>query len=144
MATNEQIDRIVRKMETMRPAEPFKKLDESRAGISATLKLLDDLGGEATAGQISTNLHISTARVAVLIKKMVQKELVTKERGKDDARMTVVKLTEHGKDVFLQIENHLHRQIENIIDAVGEEKLLEFLAISKQICDVIQKPNIDF
>ena len=75
MATTEQIEMMLRKVNKARPSEFFKHSDETQAGIGAVLRLLDS-SQSATAGQIGDALNISTARVAVLIRKMVEKGLV--------------------------------------------------------------------
>lgn len=144
MATTEQIESILEKMENSHPKNFFKKVNDTQAGIGAVLRLLSESGEEVTAGKISEELDVSTARVAVLIKKMASKGLVIKEQSLRDGRVTVVKLTEYGKDTVCKIREDLYQQIGQVIDNVGEERLLEFIAISNEIREVMKGPNIKF
>ena len=78
MATDKQILNMLKQMTSAHPAELFKHMDDTRAGIGAVLKLLYTADAPITAGMISERLNVSTARVAVVLKKMDAKGLFTK------------------------------------------------------------------
>ena len=96
MATQEQIASILSQLVALHPADCFKPIDAANAGLGAVLRLLYLDDQPVTAGTIREKLHVSTARVAVLLKKLVAKGLVTKGRDPVDARVTVVALTPLG------------------------------------------------
>ena len=85
MATPEQIASILSQLVALHPADCFKPIDAANAGLGAVLRLLYLADQPVTAGTISEKLHVSTARVAVLLKKLVAKGLVTKGRDPVDA-----------------------------------------------------------
>lgn len=143
MATEEQIERMLKKFEKAYPADFFKHVTETRAGIGAVLRLLYESNGTVTAGKISEVLEISTARVAVLLKKMVARNLITKERGITDARLTIVKLSELGEKTIKEMRDEMGQQMNLLIDTVGEERLMEFVAISEEIETVVAGPTFD-
>ncbi len=145
MATREQIEKIHSEMEKAQPVDFFRNINKTQAGVGAVLRMLYDSDGTVTAGQISEALGVSTARVAVLLKKMDSKGLITKDHKCDDARVTVVRITERGHEIVTTMRDDLFTQIGNIIDTVGEERLLEFIEISKEIKAVVKAPpEIDF
>ena len=78
MATQDEVELILENLQEVHPAEFFKTLNEENAGIGAVLRYLNEAEGDVTAGNISKYLHVSTARVAVLLKKMAVQGLVTK------------------------------------------------------------------
>ena len=121
-----------------------KCVRHTRAGIGAVLCLLYEADGALTAGKISDLLQISTARVAVLIKKMDAKGLVTKERGIVDARRTIVRLTACGEQLVQEMQDVLYRQIGLAIDAVGEERLLDFIETAKELRCVMEPHDFRF
>lgn len=133
MAEKAQIELVLSRMKQARPAEFFKCMDETQAGIGAVLRLLHESSGTVTAGRISDVLDISTARVAVLLKKMSAKGLITKARGVLDARTTVVSLTSAGEQVIEDILAQLYRQVGLAIDTVGEQRLLDFIATAEEL-----------
>lgn len=144
MASRKQIEMIIEKMEASNPVELFKNLSETQRGIGAVLRLLYESNGTTTAGKISEELNVSTARVAVLLKKMVAKGLLTKEKGITDGRVTLVRLTELGDKTVSKMRDEMCEQVGCIIDTVGEERLLEFIDISNEIISVVKAPNFDF
>lgn len=144
MATEAQIERMLAALERVHPVAFFRRIDETQAGIGAVLRLLRTGEGEVTAGKISEALNISTARVAVLIRKMAAKGLITKSRGSADARVTMVGLTEFGVKTADEMRRGIYRQIGLVIDAVGEERLWQFLDIAAEIQAAVDPPHFCF
>lgn len=139
MATQEQIERIATALCTAPPKAFFQTMDETQAGIGAVLRLLSETEGTVTAGRIAELMNVSTARVAVLLKKMVAKDLIVKEAHPDDARVTVVQLSEKGEQTAAAIRANIHRKIGLVIDRIGMERMLEFAEVSQMIHQVSQE-----
>ena len=144
MATIAQIERMLAELERIHPVAFFRRMDETQAGIGAVLRLLYTSEEEITAGKISEVLNISTARVAVLIRKMAAKGLITKARSSADARVTMVGLTELGVKTVEEMRREMYRQMGLVIDAVGEERLREFLEIAAEIRAAVNPPQFCF
>ena len=141
MATDKQILNMLKQMTSAHPAELFKHMDDTRAGIGAVLKLLYTADAPITAGMISEWLNVSTARVAVLLKKMDAKGLITKEKDPVDARVTIVNLTDFGRKTIESMWEDVKSQMGKVIDAIGEERLLEYIEISKEILQIVSPPD---
>lgn len=134
MATREQIEYIVRELPKAHPANFFKIFNDSNTGIGFAVKLLyaaED--NRLSAGAISEAMGVSTARVAVLLKKMEGKGLITRESDRTDARVTVACLSEAGKTVAEQMQENMLGHISYVIDKVGMEKLKQFIALSVEV-----------
>lgn len=144
MAAREQIEMVLAKMEKARPDDFFRKIDETQTGIFAVLRLLNESGETVIAGRISDALNVSTARVAVLLKKMAAKGLIIKEKSARDGRSTVVKLTEQGQKQVSEMQSNLYAKVSYVIDTVGEERVLEFIAIAGEIRAALKEPRSDF
>lgn len=142
MAAQEQIETLLQQLRQAPPSACFQRIDENAAGIRAILKYLRETSETVTAGRISEKLGVSTARVAVLLKKMVAKGLIEKMRDPADARIVVVRLSEHGAKTAEKIRSGVYAQVGAIIDRVGMERMLEFAAISNEIRTVMQAPEI--
>lgn len=141
MATDKQISNILRQMMSAHPTEFFKHMDDTRAGIGAVLRLLYTVDTPVTAGMISEQLGVSTARVAVLLKKMDAKGLITKEKDPIDARVTIVKLTDFGRETIERMWEEVKSQVGKVIDEIGEDRLLEYIEISKEIGRIVSPPK---
>ena len=104
MFTREETIVIIQRILESRPTKLFKPLDETRAGLHCVLRMLDREEKPLTAGQISTKMGVSSARVAVLLRKMAEKGLIVREGSPDDARKSMISLSDKGRS---QIENAL-------------------------------------
>lgn len=144
MATEAQIETLLEYFKKAPPSECFQNFDMNTAGIRAILKLLNETQDERiTAGKISECMHVSTARVAVLLKKMVAKGLIEKQTDSADGRVVVVHLSAQGQQTATQLKENLYRHISDMIDKVGMEKMLTFAEISAELHDVLKKPETD-
>lgn len=144
MAANEEIETLLSELRQEVPSEQFKNIDRSTAGVRAILAYLSHEEGRATAGQISSHMHVSTARVAVLLKKMLAKGLIVKESDPHDRRIVVVTLSEEGKKLADEMKKNLFTQVGEMIDKVGMERMMEFCAIARELRTVLPPPDIHF
>lgn len=140
MASREEIEVLLEQLQKAPPSEPFRNIDQNTAGIRAILRYLSITNDTVTAGMISEHMAVSTARVAVLLKKMVAKGLIEKEPSPADARVVVVRLSEQGKQTAERIKNGIYAHIGAMIDKVGMDRMLEFAAISNEIRS-LEKPT---
>lgn len=145
MATLEQIEVLMEQLKKAPPAECFQNFDMSTAGIRAILKILNETEGRVTAGDLSEYIKVSTARIAVLLKKMAAKGLIEKEHDLADGRVVVVKLTDSGKEIADKFKENLYAHIGEMIDKIGMDRMLEFAAISNEIKSLIKTshPKLD-
>lgn len=139
MATQKQIKTLLEALRKAPPAEHFQKIDKSSVGVRAILKHLSENSDQATAGEISKALGVSTARVAVLLKKMAGKGLLEKQSDPSDGRLVVVRLSQLGRDTAEQLRHELSARLGTLIDEIGMERMLEFAAISQEIQLAMEK-----
>lgn len=143
MPSQEQIQMVFEYIRDSHSGDFFERISETTKGIAAVLGYLYDTSETVTAGQISKVMNVSTARVAVLLKKMENKGLIIKETGTNDARTTVVRLSELGIKNAERLHNEIYSQISRMIDRIGMERLMEFIAVSKEIRSIIKAPTIE-
>ncbi len=143
MASREQIELLRRQLWEAVPMEFCKQIDQKQVGMEAILQLLLEADQTVTAGMLSEAMNVSTARMAVLLRKMSEKGLIVKETHALDGRVTVVRLTEHGEAIAGKKREEALRQIGAVIDKVGMERMQEFIRISKEIKEVIRCPEFD-
>lgn len=143
MASREQIELLRRQLWEAVPMEFCKQIDQKQVGMEAILQLLLEADQTLTAGMLSEAMNVSTARMAVLLRKMSEKGLIMKETHALDGRVTVVRLTEYGEAIAGKKREEALRQIGAVIDKVGMERMLEFIRISKEIKEVIRCPEFD-
>ncbi len=140
MATQEQIEELLTPLEHLHSGAFFKRIGEIGVGIGAVLRYLDQSESAVTAGEISRFLNVSTARVAVLLKKMEAKELIERQADTRDARKTVIRLSTYGEETVHRCRALLYRQVGEVIDRIGLDRMKEFIAVSEEIRTIMKPP----
>ena len=138
MATKEEIQKFMNMMDQMHPIREFSKIDATKAGIGAVMRFLDESGKPVTAGEISEQIHVSTARVAVLLKKMEAKGLIIRKSHDRDARITMVFLTEEGEKIIREIHQNMRKNVERMIDQIGAERLETAFTVMQEIRGILE------
>lgn len=137
MATQEQIHHIMALVQQAGPAQTLHCMDHTQAGIGAVMAVLSAASAPMTAGQIAQATQVSTARTAVLLKKMEQKGLILREKDPRDGRITRISLSPLGREQVNRIHSRLQQLTGHLIDRVGMEKLQTFLAIAGELRDCL-------
>ena len=143
IATQEEVLLVIRQMEASRPMDLFRKLNKAENGAGAVLRVLHRAGEPVTAGAISQAMGVSTARVAVLLKKLEGRGLIRRAPGAKDARKTMVRLTGAGDEKVAHMYSDYCAEIARLIDCVGMDRLGEFAAIAGEINAVMVGPSND-
>ena len=133
MAEEKDIDRIIETMFKKKPDTVNRKFAAENAGMNCVMRILDDAGGPMLAGDISRKACFSTARTAVLIKKMQEKGFVRREEDKKDRRKALITLTEKGSREVQQSTGEFREMVARLIDEIGMKELDEFCATAEKI-----------
>ncbi len=121
---------------------PFKVIEEFYKDIQGKnyiLKYLYEKKEDASAGELSTIMKVSTARVAALIKKLEKNNYIEKYNPSYDARITMVHLTKTGHDFIEKKLETIFDKVEKIIDAFGENKVDDFIYMAKELNKIFNK-----
>lgn len=139
MNLKEQTLKIIEKIKQIRAFESFKDLDEMNSGMGFILIYLLDAEKEVYATEISEKMHISRARIAMLVKKLISKGLLLKEKSTSDARKELIKLSDCGQKEAKKIKAKIFDNISKVVNELGIEKVEAFIETSQQIRDVMCK-----
>ncbi len=124
-----------------RPNEVFDEMNKSEVGFFAVIKYLYESSIDVTSADICKHLKISSARMAVLIKKLEKKGLVVKINSDKDARIKVLKLSKKGTEFAHKMKAHMYETMKKIIDEFGLDEIEElFSKLSRLKC--IMKENL--
>ncbi|MCQ2465345.1 MAG: MarR family transcriptional regulator [Oscillospiraceae bacterium] len=133
LITREETEIILERLVKSRPKKLFTHVDTENAGIMCLLKFLLDSGRPVTAGEISTYMHVSTARVAVLIKKLEKNSMIEKLADPSDARKTMVSISDNGIQTVNANREKCLDFFSAVIERTGKEKFLDFVKLSEEI-----------
>lgn len=133
MATKEEVEYVFDHLMIAKPEEIFMGMDKTKLGVGAVIRLLNTSDRPLSAGEISRSIRVSTARTAVLLKKMLAKGLILKDADELDGRKTLVTLSEKGKQSAQKAKTELFEQLAKAIDVLGMDKIKQFIALSIEI-----------
>lgn len=134
----EQIDTLLKKMVEAKPFELFNQIDETNKGMGFILGFLYKTKGDVYSIDIANALDVSTARIAVLLKKLEASELIIKSKCLSDARKIKVSLTEKGILKTEEAIEFLYSYFDKILSVVTIDEFNEFIRISEKIQNAIK------
>ncbi len=139
--TKEKTAELIRRLVSSRPKQMFKHIEDNNAGIGCVLRYLEETGRAVSAGEISEYMNVSTARVAVILRKMQEKQLIIKLTDPNDARKTMISLSEHGIQFIAEKKEKVLMYFSQVIESIGEERFTEFIEISEDIQAVVDSKD---
>ncbi len=125
------------------PPEIAEGFDKANAGIGAVMKFLYEKQEPVTAGAIAEELGVSTARVAVILKNMENKELIRKTKDEKDRRITRVELTESGQQAISKHMQKMDKDIRKVFSEIGRDKIEDFFGTAEQIRDIFLSDGME-
>ncbi len=123
MATKEEVYSVLKLMHIHRPQRILEEISKQRIGYMAVLMFLSEVKKEVNSVDISKALEISSARMAVLLKKLEQKNLIQKKHSKIDARAIIIEITNEGEKIVAEAKDNLFNVTQKLIDEIGLDEL---------------------
>jgi len=117
----------------------YTKMEDANRGENVLLSYLMYHNGEATPAELSEALHVSTARIAVLLNKMERKKLVERQKHPDNNRNTIVKLLPAGKKLNEEKEKDFNQGVISFFETLGEEKAALFVELQSELANFMIK-----
>lgn len=134
MKNEKQLKIIMKEIIEEKPFDVFEKINNQQPqGINNVLSFLFELDRPVTAGEIANKLEVSTARVAVLLKKLIKNKFVIKYTSKLDQRITMVEITEAGKKHIENYQKNITDYLKKILTELGEDDAKELIRICNRI-----------
>ena len=133
MHDQDQAQELLDEFISCMPKSFYKDLDATKRGTCFILAYLMRAENEMVAGDFSRMLHVSTARIAALLKKMEQGGLITRRHAAGDARRTVVEITPAGVEMAEKIREQALGKVERLLERFTKEELQTFIRLSYKI-----------
>ncbi len=142
MISDDEIREIIKKLEAIKPKKLIDDCHVNREGIIHALIYLYTIKKPVSAGDISKKLGVSTARVAVILRKMQEKELITKKSDPSDARKVVISITSKGEAFIDQRKSMFFNDVRDLVDKIGKERFDEFLNVLSEVHELMEERRI--
>lgn len=139
MASEELINKFKNLITSVSPDE-FIEFRKNHQGIGFILMYLyRNQDKEVLSGELASKLNVSTSRISTLLKKIESKGMIVRKSSPIDCRLTIVEITQKGKEEIIKKQKEGEKMLSQIIDYVGEEDLMEFFRISKKMKEALKK-----
>ena len=142
MISDDEVREIIKKLEAIKPKKLFDDCHVNKEGIMHALVYLYTSKEPVSAGDISKQLGVSTARVAVILRKMQEKGDITKETDPKDARKVVIRITSKGREFIEQRKSMFFNDIRDMTEKIGKERFDEFLDILSEVHEFMEARRI--
>lgn len=139
MNKNERASLYLKELAKCKPNHIFERFNNMEKGIQFILLYLYEHNKEIIAGDLASSLKVSTARIAVLLKKMEKRDLIIRRPSAQDGRKTVVELTDLGRKTVEAMRKKALDKMERLIEEIGEEDILAFIRISLKIREFMER-----
>ncbi len=139
MATKAEIEIVEKLLHENRPHKAFENVAKAEMGVLAVIRYLHRTEEETNSKDISRSLGISSARMAILLKKLENRNWITKVNSPTDARAVVVCLSDKGKEELEKKKKQMEDAIGEMIDEVGVEELEKMFQNLNKIKDIMRK-----
>lgn len=86
--------------------------------------------------ELAINLHISFSAATKIIDRLIEKNMVTRERKNDDRRIVKVMLTEKGRKMVLAYQKQKTETFERLLGMLTAEEQEHLIAIMEKIAGI--------
>ncbi|MBO4495835.1 MAG: MarR family transcriptional regulator [Clostridiales bacterium] len=142
MVSDQVVLELLQDFNSIKPLAFVQQMDIQSMGIGNVLGFLACSGREVSAGEISEYMNVSTARVAVLLKKMSDKGLIVKKNDPNDGRRVMVSITDLGQELLAEKQNEIILYGSAVVEHFGVERVRDFIQACREIRDVVEEVKI--
>ncbi len=108
-------------------------MSQSMKGEALVLQKIYDHGGRVSPGELSQELHMTSPRVAAVLRSLEKKKVVTKSVDPGDRRRFWVELTDLGKEMVKKKRTEFVQDIDDLLDFLGEEDAAELVRLTERV-----------
>ena len=130
---------LLEKMHALQKARPHKNINEALHGEMFVLHFISMQKSEVLPGDISTEMDVSSARVASALNSLENKGLITRRIDKSDRRKILVGLTPEGKDFAEKHYSFITGKAAELLSLLGEKDAKEYVRITGKLAKIIHE-----
>lgn len=110
-----------------------RRMSKFSQGMYFALQLLTSHAGDIHPRDLSQGMLVSSARVAALLNRMETQGLIRREPDAADNRQVVIRVTEKGAHLLLEMREDLLGDIAAALELIGPEDAQAYLRIQHKM-----------
>lgn len=123
-----EVEQVMELIQKSRPQNAFDKVRDVNIGMIGALDFLYEQGEEVRSKDISEALNISSARMAILLKKLEAKGFIEKTKSSIDGRSANIIISNKGWQFVHRIKESMAQTAQQLIDEFGFDALVILIA----------------
>lgn len=139
MNTEEMAEVIFQQLKPTSSSSLVESLNEFSRGEVGVLGYLAFDKDEATAGELSEMLNVSTARIASILNSLENKKYIKRKNDCFDKRKTLVVITDMGVELAVNTKKEIINKIVKVINDVGYDEIKKYINITLKIRKSLEK-----
>ena len=139
MNTEEMAEVIFQQLKPTSSSSLVESLNEFNRGEVGVLGYLAFDKDEATAGELSEMLNVSTARIASILNSLENKKYIKRKSDCLDKRKTLVVITDMGMELAVNTKKEIINKIVKVINDVGYDEIKDYINITLKIRKSLEK-----
>lgn len=139
MAKKEEVLHLMQRFKSIHHHHVFENTEMDQRGMNYVIKYLIEHDGISYTHELAREMNISTARVSNLINKLEAKSFVKRRTSKEDARKTIIEVTEAGRMHQQMLVDKLYQTFSMMIDEIGMDELNRFLDTLERLNNLMCK-----
>lgn len=116
-----------------------RKLSKLMKGEMFVLNYLKHHDNQAHPKNLSDEMIVSTARIAVILNHLEQDKLIMRIPDPTDNRQIIVRLSEKGIELLEKHHLEVVRYMAKILENLGEEDAREYVRIQKKLMNILSE-----
>ena len=124
-------------MQALHKARPQKHINDSLQGEAFVLRYIALHSGEVLPGEISSEMEVSSARIAAALNSLESKGLITRQIDLSDRRKILVGITPEGKALAEQQEQSVVEGAAKMLAQLGEYDAREYIRIMGRLAEIL-------
>ncbi|MGN1031447.1 MAG: MarR family winged helix-turn-helix transcriptional regulator [Butyricicoccaceae bacterium] len=124
---------LVKMRGDMQHLQVNRQISDMVKGELFVLAYLYEHSRTAYPKDLSRGMRVSTARIATLLNRLEEKQLIARMTDPEDNRQIIVTLTDKGTEAIQKKWDELLDRVGSMLEQLGEEDAKEYIRIQKKI-----------
>ncbi len=116
-----------------------RRMDSALSGEMAVLRALVLAGGSLTPSELADHAHVSSARVANILRALEQKGCIERRHSQSDRRRVHVVLTEQGQARIEEKREEFEGHVAAFLERLGGDDGREMVRLLKRANEIIDQ-----
>ena len=117
----------------------FTKIEEDVGQPHLEIMKILEMEGTKHIAEIGERLHIPKPQMTHLIDRLEQLDIVQRQSDASDRRVTNVVLTDHGRSIVQEIDEHLYDSMAEVLACLSDAELRDLSVSLKKLRDLLDK-----